>query len=104
MRGLVTKIAGISKLTVSVQVVALFTKELATFSNPDVTVSQTVTPPEQSKKKTAYGGFPKLLCSGGRIRTCDQSITRILKFLKGVDYIITIFEIFKSVVQGASDH
>ena len=26
----------------------------------------------------------------GRIRTCDQSITRVLKFPKRVDYIITI--------------
>ena len=29
-----------------------------------------------------------ILSSPGRIRTCGQSITRILKFLKGVDYII----------------
>lgn len=29
--------------------------------------------------------------SAGRIRTCDQSITRILSFPKRVDYIIALF-------------
>jgi len=33
---------------------------------------------------------PILLCSAGRIRTYDQSLTLILKLLLGVDYIIII--------------
>ena len=38
--------------------------------------------------------FQKINCSAGRIRTCDQSVTRIHRFLCGVDYIITQLQIF----------
>ena len=39
-------------------------------------------------------------CSPGRIRTCDQSITRTPMFPKGVDYIITHQIMIR--VEGAS--
>jgi hypothetical protein len=42
-----------------------------------------------------------IVCSPGRIRTCDQSITRIHSLLYGVDYIIT-GHIAVLTVQGAS--
>jgi hypothetical protein len=43
--------------------------------------------PGEQNKSTHF--WVSLFCSPGRIRTCDQSITRIPMFPKGVDYIIT---------------